>query len=128
MSGIPPAREPITARPRANDSIATRGSPSDADGSRSARALSTAAASAAGSSRPLPLDAFAREAFRDLGLRSRPDQVQLRTGNACGGEPPAGCEHLDVLVALEHADEDHPRRLGHRARPGPRRPRDPSTS
>jgi len=34
---MPPARAPTTARPRRNASIATRGSPSEADGSRSAR-------------------------------------------------------------------------------------------
>ena len=37
------------------------------------------------------------------------DQPQRRFGHALGDEPPGRGEVLDVLVRLEHADEERPR-------------------
>ncbi len=97
MSGIPPARVPITARPRANDSIATLGSPSEADGSRSARASSTRRRELRRLEAPLPLDPVPREAFGDLGQRPRPDQVQLRPGHAAAASRQAAASPSTFL-------------------------------
>ena len=59
-----------------------------------------------------PRDAIGE--LRDEGLGDVPpvpvaDQAQRRFGHALGDEPPGGGEILDVLVRLEHADEERPR-------------------
>ena len=89
--------------------MAMRGRPSEAEGSRSARARSKAAATSAGVDPALPLDALAGERLCDRVLRAGADEVQPRLGARGGDAPPRRGEHLDVLVALEDADEEHAR-------------------
>src|SRR5262249_340917 len=58
---------------------------------------------------PLPANAFARESLRDLRLRPHADEVEARLRPARRDHAPRGSEHVDVLVALEHADEERTR-------------------
>ncbi len=108
MSGIPPARAPTTARPRRNASIATRGSPSDADGSSSARDASSARGElgrlepAAPRRRPPRASAAATST-----CVPSPTRCSRASGTRARHDPPGRGEPLDVLVSLEHADEQH---------------------
>ena len=111
---MPPTRLPTTPRPRQNASTTTRPSPSEREGSTSTVASSSARATSGVVERLGPArlrGELGDERSRHVAKRAAADEVQRRLGHARSGEPPRVGEHVDRLVALEHADEER-RRAG----------------
>ena len=101
------------ARPRQNASTTIRGSPSERDGSTSAVASSIARRDlrrrrATASSGRGP-GTRRRDARRRPLIVPRPTRRSCADGHTRRGEPPGLRQHLDRLVALEHADEERRR-------------------
>ena len=116
-SGIPPARAPTTARPRQSASSTTLGVPSDREASRSNHASSNAFTTSGVSSRLSQVTRpgkLADERLSDVAMSPVSDDPQRGLRDARGGEPPGLCDRMDVLVSLEHADEQGGRALGER--------------
>ena len=76
-------------------------------------------ATSAGVELLVPADAvLAHERLGDVGARSLADDAQRRRRDARRGEPPGRGEAVDVLVRLEHADEERDRLARAAARGG----------
>ena len=101
-----------TGRPRQNASTTIRGSPSERDGSTSAVASSSAAATSGvgslGVQRTRPGNS-ATSARRRSVIVPRPTRCSGAAGKPRRSQPPGVGEHVDRLVALEHADEEQAR-------------------
>ena len=61
--------------------------------------------------RPSATPQLADERLGDVGARALADDAQRRRRDARRGEPPRLREAVDVLVRLEHADEERDRLL-----------------
>ena len=111
-SGMPPTPAPTTGRPRRSASITTRPSPSERDG----RTSSVARVERGRDSCGRQLAASTRSA-RQVGDEPLDDvrsacpcrRSAARAGQPRRREPPGRGEPVDVLVALEHADEERAR-------------------
>ena len=114
---MPPTRLPTTARPRQNASTTTRPRPSEREGRTRVVASSSARATSGVGQRLVPAHLLGKlgcEARGDLAERPASDEVEQRTRYTRRGEAPRLGEHVDGLVALEHADEERGRPLGKR--------------
>ena len=114
---MPPARLATTGRPRQNASITTRPSPSEREGSTSS--VARRAPRRRRSGRAARSSSSARAARRassstTVALRAAADEVSSRVRHARRGAPPGRGEPVDVLVVLEHADEERRGRVGQR--------------
>ena len=116
---MPPMPIATAGRPRRNASISTRPRPSERDGSTRHVASSRAAATSACVRRSVHARLRRQVADERLDhgpLRAAADDAQPRVRHARRGEPPRAGEAVDVLVELEHADEQRRRLLGQRLR------------